>query len=702
MICYWLPAIILSHIAGLPKLANVIGETRSGLNTGDDFRFLRLAWEVHSNEIGAGDHSWALCCKGGEYSPFWDDIDVLLNWAAVISGEMISLPGARIFNTDLCFHLGIVYPMRTTSDLSPRPLPSNCCFNKGAQSLQTVTQGNAAAFIAISYTRPFKLIMEAMYGGGDVSVSGSAARNYTGGVLNKTPFPILGDETQAVLATLYNSSALIAMRTKLFDETSRLFTTPLRTTAISLSSIAEQTLHTELFERVKMGFLAQEIDVLALSAYGFGKEESLEVTTIWGEHPYAYPTVDEHDLDNHIIDRISRILSEMVSGQWSLDVVVSGSRRLVTKKGYFSDRSLEILAHTFGINPLSIAPLISTNVALRRNKTCEVAARVLSFAIGCAFGRWDVRSTQNVTADEPPVGPFDPLPICSPAQLLDLNGLPASESPTDYPLSVSWHGILSDDADHGDDIVRYVHAVFEYVWPKSDGSSVAAIEHEACDILGIADLRGYFRKPSYFFSEHLKMYSRSRRQAPIYWPLSTSSGSYTLWLYYHRLNADTLYTAVNRFVGPKLVDVGRTLSDLETKLAEASGREATRLRAEADAARAFLAELREFRDELLRVAALPYRPDLNDGVIINAAPLHKLFRLPKWAKDTRECWEKLQRGDYDWAHLAYNIWPDRVREKCRTDRSLAIAHDLESLYEQPAATVRKRGRAVVEAEGEEE
>ena len=40
----------------------------------------------------------------------------------------------------------------------------------------------------------------------------------------------------------------------------------------------------------------------------------------------------------------------------------------------------------------------------------------------------------------------------------------------------------------------------------------------------------------------------------------------------------------------------------------------------------------------------------------------------------------LVKGDYDWAHLAYSIWPDRVREKSKSDKSLAIAHDLEDLY----------------------
>jgi hypothetical protein len=46
-------------------------------------------------------------------------------------------------------------------------------------------------------------------------------------------------------------------------------------------------------------------------------------------------------------------------------------------------------------------------------------------------------------------------------------------------------------------------------------------------------------------------------------------------------------------------------------------------------------------------------------------------------KDLENCWEKLGKGEYDWAHLAYTIWPDRVKEKCKTDKSLAIAHNFE-------------------------
>ena len=95
---------------------------------------------------------------------------------------------------------------------------------------------------------------------------------------------------------------------------------------------------------------------------------------------------------------------------------------------------------------------------------------------------------------------------------------------------------------------------------------------------------------------------------------------------------------------------------------------------------------------MLRIAALPYKPNLNDGVIINAAPFHKLFRLRSWAKDTEAVWKKLEKGDYDWAHVAYTVWPDRVKEACRRDRSIAIAHGLEDLCEVSPPAGKGRGK----------
>src|SRR5208283_2752039 len=124
------------------------------------------------------------------------------------------------------------------------------------------------------------------------------------------------------------------------------------------------------------------------------------------------------------------------------------------------------------------------------------------------------------------------------------------------------------NSNHALDIERRIHEVIALIWAGSAGRPTAGtIEAEACEILSVKSLREYFRKPAGFFADHLKRYSKSRRQAPIYWPLSTASGSYTLWIYYHRLNEQTLYKCIQNFVDPKLVEVEKRTTHLRMVLA---------------------------------------------------------------------------------------------------------------------------------------
>ena len=282
--------------------------------------------------------------------------------------------------------------------------------------------------------------------------------------------------------------------------------------------------------------------------------------------------------------------------------------------------------------------------------------------------------------------------------LQNADGLPAEpkDVPADYPLRISWPGILVDDENHlskeghCEDIVARVREAIEVIWKDR----AEAIEQEACGILGVKTLRDYFRRPAAFFADHLKRYSKSRRQAPIYWPLSTKSGSYTLWLYYHRLTDQTLHTCLADFLDPKLRKVQSELDALT-----GSGGGGTRV----GELREFLDELHDLRDEIERVIKLPWKPNLNDGVLITASPLHKLFRLPKWQKDLKACWDKLAKGEYDWAHLAHTIWPGRVEKACEKDRSIAIAHGLEHLCKvEPPKPKKKRGKSVEEEDSEDE
>ena len=216
-------------------------------------------------------------------------------------------------------------------------------------------------------------------------------------------------------------------------------------------------------------------------------------------------------------------------------------------------------------------------------------------------------------------------------------------------------------------IVEKLKEVIKYFWPETFGT----IEEELLEHFKVNDLSDIFDKHSKFFDAHLKDYSRNKRISPIYWHLGVLSGKFNVWIYYPKLNDGSLFKIVNELVDPKIKEIAKEVEVLDMK---GSAKEL-------NDQKEFLAELEDFKEELLRVAQLPYKPNQDDGVLITAAPLHNLFRHTKWRKATEACWKKLEKGEYDWAHLAYSIWPDRVANKCKKDLSMAIAHGLESICE---------------------
>ena len=283
---------------------------------------------------------------------------------------------------------------------------------------------------------------------------------------------------------------------------------------------------------------------------------------------------------------------------------------------------------------------------------------LLSWAAGVAFGRFDWRLATGEREAPPEPDPFDRLPAKSPGML------PEGAEPFH-----AHSGILVDDQGHPNDLARLIEEV------------LARVEAPVP-----ADVRRWLQRD--FFKFHLGQYSKSRRKAPIYWPISTSSGSYTLWLYYPSLTDQTLFTAVNDFIEPKLKQVGQDVAALRNKGSARSRDDEKSF----EALQTLELELIELRDTLLAIAQT-YRPNHDDGVQITAAPLWQLFRHKPWQKILKDTWGKLEKGDYDWAHLAMAYWPDRVRKKCETDKSLAIAHDLGPLSVEPGPKPPKaRGR----------
>jgi len=309
-------------------------------------------------------------------------------------------------------------------------------------------------------------------------------------------------------------------------------------------------------------------------------------------------------------------------------------------------------------------------------KSSEIIESVFSILFGCVFNRWDLRILKFWKKEWSDEDIFkarknSPFLFGEQESTLDLV-LPEYHKKIKQIWEQPYPIERLKEIASSKDIVNKLKEVLTYFWGDSDSN----IEFELQDHFGFNDLETIFTNPNKFFDSHLKDYSRNKRISPIYWPISTASGNYTIWLYYPKLNDQTLVAVINNYLQPKIDEVINQKKPLElnTTLDNKGLKELKELND-------FEHELEEMKKELLRITALPYKPNHDDGVLITAAPLNKLFRHTKWRKATEDCWKELEKGDYDWAHLAYSIWTDRVTKKCKKDLSMAIAHGIENICE---------------------
>ena len=193
---YWFPEDFLDALLKSPSFGPSSGEAKQGLATTDDFRFLRCIWEVPPASIGWSKR-WIPFAKGGEYEPYYDDIHLVIDWArdgAALKDYLVRIKGQahwsrRIASAEYYGRPGVTYPERTTSDFSPRPLPEGSIFSATGQAVFLRNHIEILAYIGMAYTRIFKQLVELFVGAGDASESGSAARDYTSGILNVIPMP---------------------------------------------------------------------------------------------------------------------------------------------------------------------------------------------------------------------------------------------------------------------------------------------------------------------------------------------------------------------------------------------------------------------------------------------------------------------------------------------------------------------------------
>lgn len=638
---YWVSDDMRRKFVELPPFEGNGGEVRQGLATADDFRFVRAAWEVPPYKIGQGK-KWVPFAKGGEYSPYYDDIHLLVNWendGAEIrnykdeNGRLLSRPQ----NIECYFRSGLTYP-RVTFNFSMRIMPSGCIFaDKGPAVFSS--KDKLLYLLAFFNSRLFFFLLEQI----------CEIRRWEVGRVQIVPYLLPGDNVYCNINEFAKNIVEIKRQKFSFTETSRTFISPVLLVSKGKTLLYIFLKQLEINDDLMVRYLEfdWQVNVNILDAYKVCDYDKKVMRSELGMHPCTY---DQIGIDKSMLSRAYLSKNVFLNSETEENVQQNENKGVLVEKERtrLSFRSIIDLAHLFKTHPRVIVEKRQELGLYRPEELAEETANLLMYTVGCAFGRWDIRIGKSPSLAPPLPEPFEPLPVCSPGMLIGIGGLPATETPENYPVNIRWDGVLVDDEGHPSDVVASVREVLGYLFGDGDPT---AIEREACEILGVKDLRIWFVNK--FFLFHIKRYSKSRRKAPIYWQLRSPRKNYSVFLYYHRITKDTLFHVIRSYVDPKIQYERGKLDEFKGLLesAKGQGRQERVYAGMVEDKERFLEELTQFRENIFEVAGMGYAPDLDDGVLINIAPLHKVV---PW-NDAEKTWKELVEGKYEWSTMAKNL-----------------------------------------------
>ncbi|MEU7656433.1 BREX-1 system adenine-specific DNA-methyltransferase PglX [Micromonospora taraxaci] len=224
----------------------------------------------------------------------------------------------------------------------------------------------------------------------------------------------------------------------------------------------------------------------------------------------------------------------------------------------------------------------------------EIVRDIVSYAVGCMFGRYSLDEPGLVLAD----------------QGATMNHFVAKVSePTFSPDGDNVIPIVDGDW-FEDDIVARFRKFLRAAFGEQHFEDNLRFVTES---LGVKDIRDYFVKS--FYKDHVQRY----KKRPIYWLFSSPKGSFNALIYMHRYTPSTVSTVLNEYLREFSAKVTSSLQQQERLAADGgTPRQQAAAQREADRLRKVLLELGGYEhDVLYPLASRQLSIDLDDGVKVN-------------------------------------------------------------------------------------
>jgi len=227
-----------------------------------------------------------------------------------------------------------------------------------------------------------------------------------------------------------------------------------------------------------------------------------------------------------------------------------------------NDNDVRSISEELEVSPYTVAKVRDRDQIYTNDEMEKSAGRLISYYIGCAMGRWD----------------------------------PDGLDPDD-------DGIIGLDGE----MESYIQDCIKMTFGGSEYIDKKAVIGEMLD----RDLEDWLQN-RFFRYHHCKEYRRRGQRIPIYWQLESPEGAFSCFIYYHKINTNTLPKLRGQYLDPRIDELE---NELETLNAQTSGDDPDKeLLNRKEQVQNDLDDIREFRDTIDEMIDDSVSVDVEKGI----------------------------------------------------------------------------------------
>ena len=587
-IAYWVSDKV-KNVFEKAKGLDYYSETRLGMATADNDRFLRLWNEINYNKIGynmlnsqealESKKKWFPYSKGGEFRKWYGNQEYLVNWendGYEIRNFKNSTGKVRShnYNLEFIFNEGLTWSALSSSLFSIRILPKGFLFDNSGSSLFKKDEVSLNYLLFLLTNKCINKFLGLL----------NPTLNYQPGNLNKIP---------VIYEHFYNNK-------------------------INLLVSQNITISKEEWDSRETSWDFEKLSLI----------DGKDLKT-------AYENYCNHWRDNFVQlhkneEELNRIFIEIYDLQDEMDEKVAFDDITILKKETKIIQIDNSISKEFSSE--SEKYLYDRGVRLEFNKD-ELVKQFLSYTIGCIMGRYSINKSGLIIANS------DDILELSKNKFIVKGTDGEIRQEIESKFLPDEFGIIpiTDEKDFSNDIVEKVKEFIKFVYGEENLKDNLNFIAEA---LGNKDnkpaeeiIRTYFIKD--FYSDHLQRY----QNRPIYWLMNSRKKNeekkkekeeniFSCLFYIHRYEPLTVARVRADYLIPYQEMLENKRKFIERQLSDdnISAKEKKNIENQLKELDTLLKELREYANEVKHIAEQKIPLDLDDGVNVNYEKLGAILK----------------------------------------------------------------------------